>query len=187
MDKEIKQSLRDISVLKDSLKRTPKDWHPEIIDALRRISDHVKIYLEKTKDWIIVCPKCMGYVKLYGKTVRGKQRYSCLSRDCAGWQKPFVYARAKVGNNRLPDEKAKIVKQILLGGISIRWTVRLTGVSKQTVRRIERQLRLEGEKRVCPCGLDAKHQGWCSFRFRQSPARQSFMKRWRAHGRKKIG
>ena len=69
--------------------------------------------------------------------------------------------------------------QAFHSGISIRQAEIQSGVSKETVLTIFRDYEKRFGPRLCVCGKDAKHQGWCWFRFKQSEARQAFMKkRW---------
>lgn len=82
--------------------------------------------------------------------------------------------------NVLPQAKRKKVIDSFHSGNGIRKTTRETGVAKNTVTKIYREVvSSDREKEIlCPCGLSILHQGWCSFRFKQSKARQRFIRFW---------
>lgn len=89
-------------------------------------------------------------------------------------------------SNWLPDEKRRALVRCLLGGLSVRKTAAAVGCSKITVTRYRSVIRaaneLYGEADMkmsdCACGQPAGHRGWCSHRYQQSDARQSFIKQW---------
>ena len=116
------------------------------------------------------CPQCRGFVKKSGFTAAQKQRYQCLS--CG---KTWIRREDRCGKHRLPAASSSIARKLLCGGLAIRFVARILHISKTTVRAIAREL----GARTCPCGRDARHQGWCRFRYRQSDARQQFMQSWR--------
>lgn len=66
---------------------------------------------------------------------------------------------------------------ILTGKCSIRETGRLTNYHRNTAMKLfHRVVALKGVKIVCPCGKEIpKHQGWCSYRFAKSEARQKIV------------
>lgn len=85
------------------------------------------------------------------------------------------------------DKLADIGKSLLAGN-SIRATSRLTKTSKCTVRKLYKILLAMRSKSgkddiLCPCGQPITHQGWCVYRYKNSPKRQKFMKNW--HKKKK--
>lgn len=86
--------------------------------------------------------------------------------------------------NYLKDEKAELMCELLLMGLSIRETARIARISKQTVmiaaREINEYLIADGfEPLKCGCGKETlKHKGWCKDRFERHPKRQKFMKEW---------
>lgn len=73
--------------------------------------------------------------------------------------------------NFLPQPRVDAILSGAQAGMSLRWIARTVGISKNTVKRY---LPLAGEDRSCPCGGPAGHQGWCKWRYAQSPARQAF-------------
>ncbi len=75
------------------------------------------------------CPTCQSEARKFGKDRRGNQRYQC--RAC---RKTFAERPAKpLGEMRLPLDKALLCLNLLVEGNSIRATVRLSGVAKDTV------------------------------------------------------
>ncbi len=91
--------------------------------------------------------------------------------------------------NHLSEYKSESVVELLCEGFSIRETARLARVAKGTVasilKGINEGLGWDGEPPLtCACGKElVKHRGWCSDRYKRSPKRQAFMKRW--HNKKK--
>jgi len=81
------------------------------------------------------------------------------------------------------DQLANIGKS-LLGGNSIRHTAKLIGASKNTVKKFfhifSAILQTSGKgELLCKCGKPIiDHKGWCVYRYKKSPKRQAFMKRW---------
>jgi transposase-like protein len=87
----------------------------------------------------MVCNNCQLEAKKFGKDRKGNQRFRCLS--C---RKTFQEAREKPLNNMyLPLDKATLCLQLLVEGISIRSTERITGVNRNTILDL---LVLVGEK-----------------------------------------
>lgn len=81
--------------------------------------------------------------------------------------------------NVIPQAMREQVRLALLSGSSIRETMRVTGVARATVRRLQRELvSVETAAPKCQCGRKAGHQGWCSVRYLASAARQAFVNRW---------
>lgn len=75
------------------------------------------------------CPKCNQDGRKFGKDRYGNQRFQCL--EC---RKTFSDRPAKpLDEMRLPLDKAVFVLKLLTEGNSIRSTVRLSGVAKDTV------------------------------------------------------
>ena len=92
--------------------------------------------------------------------------------------------------NILKDEKAELVCEFLvLKGYSIREAARRAGVHQKTVMRMVKDINIglaeDGEPPLsCSCGKElVKHKGWCSDRYKRSPKRQAFMKRWHSKGK----
>jgi transposase-like protein/IS1 family transposase len=77
----------------------------------------------------MLCPTCQAEARRFGKDRYGNQRYQCL-----GCRKTFSDRPAKPLNEmRLPLDKAIFCLKLLTEGSSIRTTVRLSGVAKDTV------------------------------------------------------
>jgi transposase-like protein/IS1 family transposase len=77
----------------------------------------------------MICPTCETEARRFGRDRYGNQRYQCLA--C---RKTFSDRPAKPLNEmRLPLDKALRCLQLLTEGNSIRATVRLSGVAKDTV------------------------------------------------------
>jgi transposase-like protein len=75
------------------------------------------------------CPTCQNEARKFGKDRLGNQRYQCLT--C---RKTFSDIPAKpLDEMRLPLDKALFVLKLLTEGMSIRATVRTSGVAKGTV------------------------------------------------------
>lgn len=81
-----------------------------------------------------------------------------------------------------PYVQTAIYDQLALGR-SIRQIAADLEIAKGTVQRYRdffvRANTAKGVTVYCACGKEASHNGWCSERFRLSPARQAFMARWR--------
>jgi transposase-like protein len=77
----------------------------------------------------VCCPHCNSDLVIKrSKTENGKQRYLCLSADCA--TKTFLLDYSY--NGRLPKVKKQII-DMALNGSGIRDTARVLGVSQGTV------------------------------------------------------
>jgi len=75
------------------------------------------------------CPTCQSEARKFGKDRRGNQRYQCQA--C---RKTFSDRPARpLGEMRLPLDKALFCLNLLAEGNSVRATVRLSGVAKDTV------------------------------------------------------
>jgi transposase-like protein/IS1 family transposase len=75
------------------------------------------------------CPTCQSEARKFGKDRKGNQRFQCLA--C---KKTFADAPVNpLGDMRLPFEKAVAVLKCLLEGVSVRSTMRLTGVNRSTI------------------------------------------------------
>lgn len=75
------------------------------------------------------------------------------------------------------------IGKALMDGNGIRKTAKIVGVSKNTVKKFYRILLAIRFKAgmgdiLCPCGDHIGHQGWCTYRYSQSPERQKFMRDW---------
>jgi transposase-like protein/IS1 family transposase len=75
------------------------------------------------------CIECNNLTKKFGKDRKGNQRFQCLT--C---KKTFIEPQEKpLGDMRLPMEKALMILKLLVEGNSIRSTMRITDVDKNTI------------------------------------------------------
>src|SRR5689334_18097092 len=75
------------------------------------------------------CPTCNNEARKLGKDCKGNQRFQCLT--C---KKTFSEEQQKpLGDMRLPMEKALLVLNLLVEGNSIRSTMRIANVDKNTI------------------------------------------------------
>lgn len=86
----------------------------------------------------MTCNDCKAIAKKFGKDRKGRQRFRCLT--CL---KTFTEDERLSNNMYLPLDKAVTVLNMLLEGMSIRATQRITGVEKKTILKL---LVLAGEK-----------------------------------------
>jgi len=76
------------------------------------------------------CPTCSASAKRFGKTRDGQQRYRCL--ECGKtFSEPKPLAAKKT-----PVDKAAFALNLLLEGMSVRATSRMTGLDKNTILRL---------------------------------------------------
>jgi len=75
------------------------------------------------------CPTCQSEARKFGKDRRGNQRFQCLACGKTFSGRPVNPLKEM----RLPLDKAIHCLKLLTGGMSIRATVRTTGVAKATV------------------------------------------------------
>lgn len=77
----------------------------------------------------MLCPQCSCQPRKFGKTSAGQQRFRC--NPC---KSTFIDHDAKpLGSMRIDRQRAVLVLKLLLEGMSIRSTQRLTGVCKATI------------------------------------------------------
>jgi transposase-like protein/IS1 family transposase len=77
----------------------------------------------------MLCPTCQTAARKFGKDRDGNQRYQCLT--C---RKTFsVRPPSPLGSMRLDMDKALQVLQLLIEGMSVRATMRVTGVNRNTI------------------------------------------------------
>jgi transposase len=69
-----------------------------------------------------------------------------------------------------------LARELFAQGHSLRYVMRECGISKVTATAYRKRFFPEGVE--CQCGKDAKHQGWCKWRYQNSTKRQEFMRRW---------
>lgn len=79
--------------------------------------------------------------------------------------------------NLISKEKFDRIKAAILEGMTLRQVERATGVSKLTVAKYREIIvaMVPGGVIFCKCGKASGHNGWCSYRFEESPARRRFM------------
>jgi transposase-like protein len=75
------------------------------------------------------CPTCQAEARKFGKDRYGNQRYQCLTCRATFSDRPAK----PLDEMRLPLDKAIQCLTLLTEGMSIRATVRATGVAKATV------------------------------------------------------
>src|SRR5438128_1196403 len=96
------------------------------------------------------CPTCQSEARKFGKDRDGNQRFQCLT--C---RKTFSERPARpLGSMRLDMDKAVLCLKHLLEGVSLRATMRLVGVNRNTILDL---LVLIGER--CDFMLDWRVQG----------------------------
>src|SRR5436305_16835 len=96
------------------------------------------------------CPTCRNDARKFGRDRDGNQRY-----QCATCRKTFSDRPVKpLGSMRLDLDKALKVLQLLLEGMSIRATMRVTGTNRNTILDL---LALVGGR--CEALLDSRLKG----------------------------
>src|SRR4051794_3237371 len=98
----------------------------------------------------MLCPTCQTQARQFGRDRYGNQRYQCLACRVTFSDRP---ARP-LGAMRLDMDKALMVLHHLVEGVSIRATMRLTGVNRGTILTL---LELVGE--ACERLLDGRVKG----------------------------
>src|SRR5579883_3085234 len=77
----------------------------------------------------MLCPTCNATGRKFGKDRYGSQRY-----QCAACRKTFSdHPPSPLGSMRLDMDKAIRVLQLLVEGMSVRATMRVTGVNRNTI------------------------------------------------------
>lgn len=120
----------------------------------------------------INCAKCNAKVKRFGKNRRGFQRFRC--KTC---RKTFTESH-DTQMNKLKPEKRDNLFSAFREGLSIRQSMRLSGVSNHTACKYYKAFTAQSGKMLCPCGQVATHKGWCTNRFLRSENRRRFMSIW---------
>lgn len=80
--------------------------------------------------------------------------------------------------NFLKPAKQALLRRLLADGESVRKIARAVGCAKPTVGRYAKLYRVPV---LCPCGKDSRHNGWCSWRYLRSPARQAWIQSYHAN------
>jgi transposase-like protein/IS1 family transposase len=95
------------------------------------------------------CPACQAEARKFGKDRYGNQRYQCLACKKTFSERPTN----PLGSMRLDMDKALQVLQLLLEGMSVRATMRVSGVNRTTIlnllRTVGDQCELLLESRLC--------------------------------------
>src|SRR5262245_1723070 len=87
----------------------------------------------------MLCPTCQAEARKFGKDRGGNQRWQCM-----GCKKTFSERPTRLlGSMRLDIEKALQVLQLLTEGMSVRATMRVSGVNRTTILEL---LALIGER-----------------------------------------
>lgn len=111
---------------------------------------------------------------------------SCREKMCPNGHDRYCNQRwfcekcgATCGKLRAYGSRTRVVKQLrsvmlFEQGYSLRQVIRIVGITNATASKYRKLAHLP----QCKCGQNIKHQGWCWWRYQQSPKRQEFMKRW---------
>ncbi len=81
------------------------------------------------------CPTCQAATIKYGKTAAGHQRHRCTSKGC-GRTVTDSPAPSPIHPMRIPFDRAVTCLSLLVEGMSIRATERITGTHRDTVCRL---------------------------------------------------
>jgi transcriptional regulator with XRE-family HTH domain len=76
--------------------------------------------------------------------------------------------------NQLVPEKRAQLKRLLAAGMSLRQIAQEVGCAKNTVLRYAH---MSVVRRRCPCGQEAIHRGWCSWRLQFSYQRREWLRK----------
>lgn len=120
------------------------------------------------------CVACWSGVVRIGYDRRGRQRFRCTGCRRSFGNSYFLYKSRHI----YKPEKASAAVALFREGYSIRHVAGMVGLSNRTAQTY-RNLFVPNGSVLCACGRDAKHRGWCSWRFGQSERRQSWLARVR--------
>jgi len=115
------------------------------------------------------CVKCKLGLKRNGIDRHGLQRFQCL--NCR------VTFGQSVAKTRYKQDKYLMAIEAFRAGGSIRKVAKTVGICERTSL-MWRQSVPDLQFVNCQCGKNARHQGWCHFRFIQSDSRQDWHKKW---------
>lgn len=124
--------------------------------------------------WCLSCQIEMG---AYGYSRTRAHRWMCNS--CTRTLSSVYLGTYDYGFQKRQIRKPEKYQQavdLFRQGYSVRKVAVKLNIQPMTAMRY-RDLGIKEEVR-CPCGGDARHQGWCRWRYQQSPRRQEFMERW---------
>ena len=128
-----------------------------------------RLYFSADAPMVACCIECRGPMVKAGLLDDGIQRIICT--PCRV-RLQVSYSRMRVRKT----SKGRLAAYLLGAGKSIREVARMSGISKKTVNDIRKDV-MRNSDVLCGCGQEAGHNGWCSFRYDRSPARQAFMAR----------
>src|SRR5580692_5371154 len=83
-----------------------------------------------------------------------------------------------VAMNTLLPQKIDDIKRLLRQGFGTRHVAFAVGCNKNTVAGYRRKMLTCRNNLKCPCGQPIGHVAWCSWRYKNSPRRQEFIKQW---------
>jgi transposase-like protein/IS1 family transposase len=75
------------------------------------------------------CPTCQSEARKFGRDRKGNQRFQCMTCKATFADRPTRL----LGDMRIELEKALVVLHHLVEGVSVRATMRLTGVNRNTI------------------------------------------------------
>lgn len=127
------------------------------------------------------CLKCKTRMGAAGLTANKIQRWRC--RGCC-FTVTETYQSGRWGRmlltHRKPDKFAAAMI-LFKAGLSGRQVEKILHVSKVIAMRY-RKVAIEKFDCRCQCGKVVGHNGFCSLRYKNSPKRQEFMRRWHTDG-----
>src|SRR5271156_5619045 len=119
----------------------------------------------------LACVRCGRSLRKFGHRGDGLQRFqcpACLTVICEPHQKYYF----------TPKQIVKLFKA-WRQGLVVKEAGSASGIkSTITIRKYFAAFRQEFGDSFCPCGKNALHRGWCSYRLQKSPKRQAFLKSW---------
>lgn len=83
----------------------------------------------------------------------------------------------------LPKETIEKMQMLFEAGFGIRAVSRKLDISRTTAACYFPRI---GDEPLCPCGRPVRHKGWCFWRYRNSSARQEFMKQWHVQSKEQL-
>lgn len=144
----------------------PKDLPPPIATAHTGASETAREAALVQRN-APMCVTCHNVCIMSGVDRNGRQRWRCRTCDFSFLGSGEV--------NQIKKEKRELAVSLFRSAKSVRQVAAEVGISTQTAQKIrDEEIK---EPILCPCGKDAKRQGWCKFRYEQSPARQAVMEK----------
>jgi transposase-like protein len=123
------------------------------------------------------CLPCQTEMVAYGYSSTRAQRWMCpcCTRTLSSTYLSYLDHASPKREIRKPEKYEEAVR-LFRAGRSVRSVAHALGIHHMTALRY-RNAGVKEDVR-CECGESAKHQGWCWWRYQQSPKRQEFMQRW---------